>query len=342
MFNSMVSVGKYPFWVDNRQRKRRFENLSGKYFGRLRVLYRSTDELMSNGNTTPRYACVCNCGSESLVRATALRSGHISSCNQCNRRESLIGKNLEDLTGQKFNRWTVISRTKSIREPSGRLATVWLCRCDCGVLRNVRAGSLKGDLTFSCGCYKYEQLSVNRDLVGDVFGLWTVIEKDVDDWISPTNGRWYHSWLCKCSCGTVRSVVEQALVSNKSTSCGCTTESLLEVYTREYLSDLGVHYDTQVTYPDLRGVGDGMLSYDFAIIDERSNVVCFIECQGKQHYEPIDFFGGLPQFKVQVEHDRLKKLYADTLDIPLLEIDYHAKSYNDISKIISKFLELNI
>lgn len=335
----MTNTGTYPFWIDNRQRKRRFTNLSGEQFGRLRVLYRSTDEFMANGNTTPRYACVCECGEETLVRATALRKGHTTACNRCNRRHSLIGKNLEDLTGQKFHRWTVLSRSESIIEPRGKMATVWKCRCDCGVERDVRAGSLKGNLTFSCGCYKHEQLSVKRELAGHVFGLWTVIEKDENLWISPTSGRWYYSWTCECSCGTIRSVVEQALVSNKSTSCGCTMEPSLEVFTREYLEASDVSFDKQATFQDLRGVGGGLLSYDFILYDDSSNIVGLIECQGKQHFEPYEFFGGVSQFSVQLEHDRLKRAYADNLNIPLFEIDYRIKTYEQASELLDVYLK---
>lgn len=32
-----------------------------------------------------------------------------------------------------------------------------------------------------------------------------------------------------------------------------------------------------------------------------------IECQGEQHYKPIDFFGGVTNFKMQHERDELKR-----------------------------------
>lgn len=333
------NTGKYEVWVDTRQRKRKYNDLSGLTFGRLTVLYRSTDEIMSNNNTTPRYACKCECGDEILVRSTALKSGHTSSCSRCNRRESLVGKNLENLTGQKFHRWTVIRRAESVLEPRGKLATVWKCRCDCGVERDVRASSLKGNLTYSCGCYKHEQLSVKRDLVGQTFGLWDVLEKSDELFISPTNGRWYYTWLCKCECGTIRNVVEQALISNKSASCGCTMEPSLEAFTREYLDESDISFSRQKTFHDLRGVGNGLLSYDFAIYDEFENIICLIECQGKQHFEPSEFFGGEPQFQVQLEHDRLKRKKAHDLKIPLLEVDYRSKTYKSVFVIIDDFLK---
>ena len=313
---------RYPKWVDTRKRKRQFNDLSGQSFGRLTVLYRSTDEMMSNGNTTPRYACICECGVQILVRATSLKNGHTTSCRSCNNKTSLLGKNLEDLTGQVFNRWTVIKRGKGKKEPRGRYATTWLCRCECGTEKEIRAGSLKGGTTFSCGCYKHDSLAVYRNLIGSKFGLWTVISKSQSNYVSPINGRWYHTWSCLCECGSLRDVVEQSLLKGTSTSCGCTTEPLLESYVKRYLDDLGVKYNQQVKFEALRGAGGGLLSYDFGVYSSDGTLIALIECQGLQHYKPIDFFGGVDVFERQIEHDNLKSEYAAKINVPLLLIDY--------------------
>lgn len=48
-----------------------------------------------------------------------------------------------------------------------------------------------------------------------------------------------------------------------------------------------------------------------------------IEFNGRQHYEPIDYFGGEKQFNHQVEMDNLKKKYLNIIEI----------SYKDFEKI---------
>mgnify|MGYP001566524929 CR=1 FL=1 len=53
-----------------------------------------------------------------------------------------------DLTGQRFGRWTVFGFAK-YREKS---YAYWHCVCDCGTLRAVRGKSLTGDEARSCGC----------------------------------------------------------------------------------------------------------------------------------------------------------------------------------------------
>jgi hypothetical protein len=59
-----------------------------------------------------------------------------------------------DLTGQKFDRLTVISKA----DVPGRVA--WLCQCDCGKIKVIKAGHLKNG-TKSCGCLN-EELNIIR------------------------------------------------------------------------------------------------------------------------------------------------------------------------------------
>ena len=56
----------------------------------------------------------------------------------------------EDLTGQKFGRLTAISLSH-IDKYTHRM---WLCECDCGKFKIVRANDLKRGKTKSCGCLK--------------------------------------------------------------------------------------------------------------------------------------------------------------------------------------------
>ena len=53
----------------------------------------------------------------------------------------------KDLTGQRFNRWTVIGY---VGNPSGR--TRWLCRCDCGREKIVLGRTLTNGSSTCCGC----------------------------------------------------------------------------------------------------------------------------------------------------------------------------------------------
>lgn len=59
----------------------------------------------------------------------------------------------KDLTGQKFNKWTVLERAEN---SASRNRVMWLCRCDCGVERVVVRHSLTAGISKSCGCHSRE------------------------------------------------------------------------------------------------------------------------------------------------------------------------------------------
>lgn len=70
-----------------------------------------------------------------------------------------MGKKRLELTGRKFNRLTVIDFAHI--DKSGQ--TCWLCKCDCGNEKIIRASYLRSGDTKSCGCLKKE-IDENRTL----------------------------------------------------------------------------------------------------------------------------------------------------------------------------------
>ena len=95
-----------------------------------------------------------------------------------------------------------------------------------------------------------------------------------------------------------------------------------------------ISYHQHKTFPALRGINNGFLSYDFYL--KEHNIL--IEFQGIQHYEPISAFGVEEQFKIQQEHDKRKREYAINNNIKLLEIPYW--DFDNIEEILSRELGL--
>ena len=62
-------------------------------------------------------------------------------------------KNFDDLTGRRFGRLVVIEEAE--RNKCGTVR--WLCKCDCGNMAKVQAGSLRNGHSTSCGCFGAEQ-----------------------------------------------------------------------------------------------------------------------------------------------------------------------------------------
>ena len=58
----------------------------------------------------------------------------------------------QDLSGQKFNRLTVIRRDESVLNKVS-----WICKCECGNEISVTTSHLKCGHTQSCGCLQKEK-----------------------------------------------------------------------------------------------------------------------------------------------------------------------------------------
>lgn len=65
--------------------------------------------------------------------------------------------NFIDLTGLKFGRWSVLGKAAPRNEQ-----TYFLCRCDCGVEREVLASQLSRQRSRSCGCLRVERTKETR------------------------------------------------------------------------------------------------------------------------------------------------------------------------------------
>lgn len=81
-----------------------------------------------------------------------------------------------DLTEKKFGKLTAIMRVVDHVSPKGVHQTQWLCRCECGNMRTVRAGELKSGRVTSCGCYRKGGNELNS-------GSKTKIWRSGDKWI---------------------------------------------------------------------------------------------------------------------------------------------------------------
>lgn len=107
-----------------------------------------------------------------------------------------------------------------------------------------------------------------------------------------------------------------------------------ELSIEKYLHKYDIKYEAQKKFDGLIGVLNGSLSYDFYIPSLNS----LIEYNGKQHYVPIEWFGGTKKFEQQQEHDKRKREYAKQNNIKLIEIPYW--DFENIEEILSKELGL--
>ena len=111
-----------------------------------------------------------------------------------------------------------------------------------------------------------------------------------------------------------------------------------ENYIKQYLQKNNISFNTQKKFSDLFGIGDGQLSYDFSISDEKHKYI-LIEYNGIQHYEANDYFGGEEQFKKQKEHDKRKRNYAKKHGYKLITVKYTYDTYESVEEYLDKELK---
>lgn len=139
--------------------------------------------------------------------------------------------------------------------------------------------------------------------------------------------------LIKCKCLLCGNVWDTSTADNLLRGSGCPkcSLSILEKECYYYFSARKMIHVTQKKFTNLVGVGGKQLSYDFFV----PHYNLLIECQGEQHYRPVEYFGGIEQFKIQQEHDRRKREYAQNNNINLLEIRYD----QDVSIVLDEYFQ---
>lgn len=296
-------------------------DLTGKKFGRLTVIKR---EITDKKYTT--WLCKCDCGNEKVICSDNLIRGRTKSCG-CLSAEEAKKRRFIDLTGQKFNYLTVICVDDVRSKLSKRHEIFYKSLCDCGNYSVVSSQNLKTGHIKSCGCMS--KLIGHRklnDLTGNKFGLLTVVKR-------AENQNTRTMWECLCECGNITTVNAYHLLKGYVKSCGC-IKSFGERDINTYLVKHNIKYISQKKFDGLIGVKGRNLSYDFFLPDYS----LLIECQGEQHYHPVNMYGGKEQFKIQCEHDKRKREYAKQYNYDLLEIPYN--EYKNIENILNNKLRM--
>jgi|WetSurMetagenome_2_1015567.scaffolds.fasta_scaffold10598_2 5-methylcytosine-specific restriction endonuclease McrA len=128
------------------------KDLSGMKFGRVTVL--QFDHMDKRWQSV--WQCMCDCGTPMIVRGASLISGNTQSCG-CYQKERASDANVEDISGKRFGRLTVLYRMGS----NDYWNSQWVCRCDCGKKAVVVASKLKNGHTQSCGCLHIESITTH-------------------------------------------------------------------------------------------------------------------------------------------------------------------------------------
>lgn len=295
-------------------------NLLNKRYGKLLVI-----EYHGNSKGERFWKCRCDFGNITIVRQGHLRSGHTTSCG-CN-------KNLiKSLIGCKFGTLTVLDRADDYVTPkTGKKYVQWNCVCDCGNRSVVLTNNLANGNIKSCGCMSPHKL---QDLSGKVFGKLTVL-KIIEPYVN-NRGRKLIQYQCVCECGNKIHALANTLRAGDVTSCGCSVMSKGEIIAQRWLEEHDFIYELHKSFEDCLSVKGNRLNFDFYLPND--NVL--IECNGIQHYESIDFFGGDERFTEQKSNDKLKKQYAESNGFKYLVLDCRKSLLKFIEGKLNSFFHI--
>lgn len=226
---------------------------------------------------------------------------------------------LKNEIGNIYGYLTVIARAENDKDNRAQ----WLCKCKCGNKVIVRGKSLRNGNTKSCGCYQKEraaQSNMDRvgNLVGQRFGKLQVISEA--GFITHTNGKRSRIYNCLCDCGNYCQIQHQYLAFGDTTSCGC-IRSKGEFQIEQLLKEHNINFQREYSFENLKDKLS--LRFDFAIFNDKNELLGLIEYQGEQHYCKSNGFYS----EDLIKHDKMKIDFCNKNNIKLKHIIYK-KNYN--------------
>ena len=293
----------------------RSKNLTGQKRGKLTYLKPSRKEEYKT-----YWWVQCECGEIYEIRADRT-STQCSICSRIEQSQKLKGKNMRDLTNQRFTRLIALYPLDERKNKK----IIWHCKCDCGNEINIDAQSLTSGNTKSCGCLKKDHanfVNLTTNLVGQVFGYLTVIEK--------TDQREYGKiiWKCQCDCGKIIYLNTNRLTSGNDTSCGCKKQSLGALKIEKLLQDNQILFIKEYTINY-----EGIKRFDFGI-QENDKIIRLIEYDGEQHFRATGGWNSYDNFIKRKEYDHIKNEYALSHNIPLVRIPYWERDNITLEMIV--------
>ena len=267
------------------------------------------------------------CGHEYKVRPSAfMRGDTCPKCSAKSRRKKLLKTNedfvreIEDLVG---NEYTFLEEYKSHK------TKICIKHNICGHEYKVAPQRFfNGNRCKKCSDMR--QTKTHEDFMEEVRNLtegeYTFTEEYINarTKISVTHNVCGHEFLI---------TPNNFLRGNRCPLCN---SSKGEQKIKEYLEKNHIPYEREFTFDDLRNIGK--LRYDFAVFNKAEELPkLLIEFDGRQHFEPVEHFGGEEEFRNRIQNDKLKDEYSEEVGIQLLRIAYW--DYDNVESILNNYIK---
>lgn len=281
--------------------KRFSKDLSGQKFHLLMIL--SFFEKRQGKNY---WKYLCDCGNITIVETSALTSGRTKSCG-------CLRSGGGPIVFSDEQKCYIIENYENHKKSAGQLANEFGCSIDTIHRRLTEWGC---DTTRKGHHFPFE------DLTGKTYGELLVLhlnQKRYDEEVKKTN-KPHKYWTCLCSCGRIKDVESSHLKNGHTTSCGH-IRSKGEQKITDILQYNNILFTSEKSFKDLRGYGNGLLRYDFEIL-QNGKTSYLIEFNGEQHYRCKGGWDTEEEFKIRKFNDDKKIKYCQEKNIPLIIIPY--------------------
>lgn len=284
-------------------------------YGHIKVLFSISYQHKSGAKETG-WLCECtNCQRYLCIDTYSITNQKIKSCPACATSlhwQQKAQKHVGEQIG--FLKILSIAGTSSQR-------IQYNCQCtNCGKESVAVYSDLISGRRNCYVCSIRENFDQKReDLTKQKFGFLQPIEYE-----GYKNHRAY--WKCRCECGRIISVREHDLKTGRVRSCGC-VKSKGERNISNILNENNISFLTQYS-PSITTPRQGRVFYDFALLNELSEIIRLIEFDGEQHFFNT-FNLSEEDYRYYLSLDNLKNQYAFDHNIPLVRIPY--KERNNIT-----------
>lgn len=176
---------------------------------------------------------------------------------------------------------TVINKDEELTKK--RHEAFWRCKCSCGEIKSYPGYKIRSGLIKHCGkCNNHNFINMTG---------WKMWEHGIQDSkltvIKRVENNYYNKnystmWLCECNCKNHSQIIttSYSLRAGLTKSCGC-LRSNGENYIVKILEQNNLKYLREYTFPDLLSEKNAKLRFDFAIFNEKNELLFLLEYDGK-------------------------------------------------------------
>ncbi|MGG1639861.1 hypothetical protein ACIFQM_00920 [Paenibacillus sp. NRS-1782] len=122
---------------------------------------------------------------------------------------------------------------------------------------------------------------------------------------------------------------------SKGARCPICRKSKGELKIVNFLKDANIEYIPQYSFANLKY--KAKLSFDFAVFKDEK-LLCLVEYDGEQHFQPVKAFGGKEGFAKGKKRDQLKNQYCKDNEIKLIRIPF--TQFDNVEGILERELKI--